>query len=240
MLQDLVLGLRELGDPAVRRVLIRCVLLALATFAALVGAVGALLAWLDLTGLAWLDATIAVAGSAATLVLAWLLFPVTVALTLGLFAEEVVEAVERRHYPELPPPRQIGLAESTLSAARFTAVAVLLNLLALPLYLMPGLNVPAFLALNGYLLGREYFELVAQRQLPGPAASALRRAARGQVWLAGAVIAGLLAIPVFNLVAPVVAIAFMVHRFQRLQRSAARRAVANRDLDIRPTGDRSV
>ena len=240
MIHDLALGLRQLGDPAVRRVLIRCILLALATFAALVGAVGGLLAWLDLTGLAWLDATIAVAGSAATLVLAWLLFPVTIVLTLGLFAEEVVEAVERRHYPDLPPAREVGFAESTLAAVRFTAVAVLLNLLALPLYLLPGLNVPVFLALNGYLLGREYFELVAQRWLPAYAARALRRAARGPVWLAGVVIAGLLAIPVFNLVAPVVAIAFMVHRFQRLQRSASRLGLTKSDLSIRPTGDGSV
>jgi uncharacterized protein involved in cysteine biosynthesis len=72
--------------------------------------------------------------------------------------------------------------------------------------------------LNGYLLGREYFELVATRRLPGPTVAALRRRLRARLWLAGMVIAALLAVPVFNLVAPVVAIAFTVHLFEGLRR----------------------
>jgi uncharacterized protein involved in cysteine biosynthesis len=39
----------------------------------------------------------------------------------------------------------------------------------------------------------------------------LRRRQRGRLWLAGVAIAGMLMVPVFNLIAPVVAIAFMVH-----------------------------
>ena len=93
---------------------------------------------------------------------------------------------------------------------RFVTVGLLLNLIALPLYLLPVANLVIFLALNGYLLGREYFELVAHQRLPLEEA-AQRRGQRGRLWLAGAAIALMLIIPVFNLVAPVVAIAFMVH-----------------------------
>jgi hypothetical protein len=83
--------------------------------------------------------------------------------------------------------------------------------IVLPLYLIPGANLPVYLALNGYLLGREYFELVAGQRLPPREMRRLRREQRGRLWLAGVVIAAMLMIPGFNLVAPVVAIAFMVH-----------------------------
>lgn len=218
MLHALFLGVRQLADPSSRRVLLRCLLVASLTFVLLVVAVAVLLATLDPTGLAWLDAGIAIAGSAAALVLAWLLFPVVIAATLGFFAEDVVEAVERRYYPDLPPPQGVGVGESAWATFRFAAVAVLLNLLALPFYLIPGANLLVYLGLNGYLLGREYFELVAARRLPGTTVTALRGRLRARLWRAGVVIAALLAVPGFNLVAPVVAIAFMVHLFEGLRR----------------------
>ena len=226
MLHALFLGFRQLADPRAGRLLLRCVLLAGLTFGLLLVAVATLLGALDPTGLGWLDTGLAIAGSAAVLVLAWLLFPVTIAIALSWFAEDVALAVEQRHYPDLPPPSGMGVSESLWAALRFGTVAVLLNLLALPLYLLPGANLLIYLGLNGYLLGREYFELVAARRLPGPTVTALRRRLRGRLWLAGAVIAALLAVPVFNLVAPVVAIAFMVHLFEGLRR----------DLRIAPAG----
>jgi CysZ protein len=211
MTRALLLGLRQLADPAVQRLLVRCVLLTLATFVVLIGAVAALLFGLDLTGLSWLDPVLATAGSLVVLVLAWLLFPITVGLILGLFAEEVVGLVERRHYPELPQAPGMSLAAQAYTGARFLMLALPLNLIALPLYLIPGTNLPVYLALNGYLLGREYFELVAGQRLPLREVARLRREQRGRLWLAGVLIAMMLLIPVFNLVAPVVAIAFMVH-----------------------------
>ena len=80
---------------------------------------------------------------------------------------------------------------------------------------MPLLNLPVWLALNGYLVGREYAELVASRRLAPAMAARLRRDHRLVFWLAGAVIAFLLAVPILNLVAPVVGAAFMTMRFQR-------------------------
>jgi uncharacterized protein involved in cysteine biosynthesis len=211
MIRALLLGLRQLADPAIQRLLLRCVLLTLATAVLLIGAVAALLFGLDLTGLSWLDPVLATAGSLVVLVLAWLLFPLAVGLILGLFAEDVAEVVERRHYPGLPAAPGMSLAAQVSTGARFLLVALALNLVVLPLYLIPGANLPVYLALNGYLLGREYFELVAGQRLPPPEMRRLRREQRGRLWLAGAVIAGMLMIPGFNLVAPVVAIAFMVH-----------------------------
>ena len=71
--------------------------------------------------------------------------------------------------------------------------------------------------MNGYLLGREYFELVAVRRLAPRKQGVLRRQARGRVLLSGVVIAILLTIPLVNIVVPVVAAAFMVHVFHGLR-----------------------
>jgi CysZ protein len=211
MVKALLLGFRQLADPATFRLLLRCVLLTLATLIALIVGVGALLFGLDLTGVGWLDPILATAGSALVLVLAWLLFPIVVALILGLFAEDVIRVVERRHYPNLPSAPGMSLTAQTYGGARFVLVALLLNLVAMPLYLVPGANLPVYLGLNGYLLGREYFELVAGQRLPLGEVARLRRQRRGRLWLAGVAIAAMLMVPAFNLVAPVVAIAFMVH-----------------------------
>jgi CysZ protein len=236
MLNALILAFRQFDDPRVQRLLLRCVLLAAGTFVVLVAVVAAGLAAIDATGIAWLDAGIVLAGSGMAVVVAWLLFPVVVALTLNLFADEVAEAVEAQHYPDLPPAAGLALEDTIRVTVRFTAVAVALNLLALPLYLLPGPNLVVFVALNGYLLGREYFELVAQRRMSPLDAARCRRAVRARVWAAGAMIALLLVVPLLNLVAPVVATAFMVHLFERWRRRMPLAEVARQAGSRAPAG----
>jgi CysZ protein len=240
----LILGLRQLADPSARRLVLRSLLIAIATFALLLVAVTTILSSIDATGIAWLDTLLTVVGSTAALVLAWLLFPVVIAAALGWFAEDIALAVEGRYYPDLPPPIGMGVGASVWATVRFTAVALALNLLALPLYLLPGPNILIYLALNGYLLGREYFELVAGRRLPWSKVVGLRQRARGRLWLAGIAIALLLTVPVLNLVAPVAAIAFMVHLFEGLRRGGAR-VLSNASrrggaAAAPPFGDRSI
>ena len=100
---------------------------------------------------------------------------------------------------------------------RFFLVILAVNLLALFLLLIPGVNLIAFYVGNGYLLGREYFEMVAMRHLPPAAAQELRKANRVTVLLCGFVIAGLASVPILNLTTPLFATAFMVHMFKRLR-----------------------
>jgi uncharacterized protein involved in cysteine biosynthesis len=105
---------------------------------------------------------------------------------------------------------------------RFAAVALLLNVALLPVYLVtlffPPLYFLVFYLVNGYLLGREYFELVAYRRIEERAADEFRRAYRGRLTLAGVVIALILTIPVVNLIAPIVATAFALHLFEAMRR----------------------
>ena len=182
-----------------------------------------LIAALHVTGLHWLNLAIDVLGSVAALFIAWLIFPTMALLILGFFLDRVIASLESRHYPGLPAARAIGLHEAVMSAIRLALLALLLNLLALPLYLFfPVVNVVLFFALNGYLVGREYFEAVAYRRLDRDAVRAMWRRHRVRFVIAGAVVAFLLSVPVVNLAAPLIGVAFLLHLFEPLRRAMPR------------------
>ena len=202
----------QLGDPAIRRVLWIAVAAALALIVGLTAGVAWILANVEIAGLAWLTDVLQWLGGFAALVLSVFLFPGVVGLVSSLFLDQVAEAVEARHYPGLGPARRQGLGESVGTALRFLVVLIVFNLLALiASIVVPPFSLVFFYSVNGYLLGREYFELVAQRRLAPAAATALRRRFRLRVLAAGVVIAVLVSVPVLNLLTPVLGTAFMVH-----------------------------
>lgn len=234
MLAALTKAFGQLSDPRIRQVLWWSLGLALAVFIGLWILFGFLLSWGGdwlaawLQGMGWegfwLDAAewLATLGAfGALLIVSFLIFPGVVGMLIPLFLERVASAVEERHYPGLPPAREQPVAEMLLDALGLVAVTVGLNLLALPFYLIflfiPPLNLLLFYLLNGYLLGREYYELVAVRRLDHARLKESWRARKGRYLLAGAIITFLLTLPVVNLIAPVVATAFMVHLFQGKQ-----------------------
>jgi CysZ protein len=146
----------------------------------------------------------------------FLMVPVA-ALFSGLFLEDVADAVEDRHYPRLGPVRGQSFYQGLVRSVNFFGVLIAVNLLALILYLFVGPFAPLmFWAVNGYLLGREYFETVAARRLGPAEAKALRKAHGGTVWLAGALMAAPLSFPFVNLVIPVLGVATFTHIFHRL------------------------
>jgi CysZ protein len=205
-------ALAQLGDPAFRRPLVLGLVAALAVFAGLWTGMGLLLTRTRLFDNPWLDATLDAFGGLATLVLTVLLYPAVVAAVMSLFLDDAIQAVEARHYPGSPPPRPVGLGEQLGGALRLVAKALVLNLLALPIYLVPGLNLVVFYTLNGYLLGREYFEMVAQRRLDPAALRRLWHDRRAAIVLSGAGVAFISTIPLVNLVAPLIAAAAMTHQ----------------------------
>lgn len=225
MIRALVHAFEQLGDPAVRRVIWKSLLIAFAALAALVAAIGFGLSQVSLVGWAWLDILIDIAGGAGAAVLAVLLFPTVMGLVTSELLDDVAAAVERRHYPHLGPVRGQPVAETLWTAAKFTAVMLALNLLALVLtWWLPLLNLVVFYLLNGYLLGREFFELVGLRRMAPKPLRALRRAHRGRVLTAGILIAMLTTVPFLNLLMPVIGAAFMVHIFQGVRTQSSGRS----------------
>jgi len=211
MLSAFARAFAQLSDPAVRRLLAVCLGGALLVFLALFAVVGWALGQTVLFDSPWVEGFVDVMGALAALVLTWLLFPAVASGLVGLVLDRVAEAVETRHYPGLPAARPVGFVESLLATGKLVAAMLVLNILALPLYLFPVINLLVFYGLNGYLLGREYCELAALRRMDRKAAEGLRKAHGIRVFLAGVAIAFLLTLPGVNLVAPVVAIAAMVH-----------------------------
>ncbi len=150
--------------------------------------------------------------------LALLLAPIN-ALIAGLFLDDVAEVIERRDYPTEPAGRPMPLTAAIVEGAKFLGVVILGNILALILLLVPGVNLIAFFVVNGYLLGREFFEFAAMRHLSPTAARELRARHAGRVTLAGFLIAGFLAIPIVNLLTPLFAAGLMVHLYKAIAKS---------------------
>lgn len=224
MISAFARAIGQFPDPAFRRPLLWSVGLTFIVFVAIWIAVWFALTRTSLFATVWLDGVVDALGGLATIVLTFLLFPGVAGAILALFLDDVVRAVERRHYPDLPAPRQAGPGEQILIAVKFIATVVALNLLALPLYLIPVVNLVVFYGLNGYLLGREYFELVTPRRMDARAARALWRSSRVRFVTAGAVFALTATIPLLNFLAPVVAAATMTHLVESARRIGSARA----------------
>lgn len=221
MIPAFLLAVRDALAPRQSRFLLLSIAVAVAAFAVLWLGATVFLHQAHLFGSVWLDAPLDVLGSLSALVLTWLLFPAAATFVLSFFLDRILAGLERQHYPDLPPPRVAAFSATVGSALRPLALTVVLNLLVLPLYLFPPVIPFVYYGLNGYLLGREYFELVALRRLDAAATRATWRGHRGRLALAGIVIAVLLSLPVVNLGAPLLAAALMLHLFEGLRRRGA-------------------
>ena len=227
MFAALLRAISMLSVPAMRRVVALSLGLAVASFAALWLVLALLFgqhSWFGWRVFDWLADAL---GVAAVLVLSWLLFPAVVTAIMGFFLERVAATVEALAYPGRGPARAQPPGEMIRATLRLMGLTIALNLLAVPVYvLLPGINLFVFLGVNGYLFGREYFEVVALRRLDLAAARAVRRRFQGRVFTGGVIIAGLFTVPLVNLVVPVIATAFMVYVFEDLRRLEAPARVA--------------
>ena len=221
---SLLRALGQLGDPAVLRVLVKSVAVTLLVFV-LAGAAG----WYALD---WLLASYQVpfaseAGPLIAFVLtvlgAWLLFRFVALAVLQFFADEIVKAVERKHYPaEAARARQLPFREELANSLRGLARAVLVNLVALPFaiaLLVTGVGTAIlFWAVNAWLLGRELQDMVWLRH--AHATGEKPPLSGGQRFFLGGAIAALMLVPFANLLAPVIGAAGATHLVHRRKPAA--------------------
>ncbi len=147
----------------------------------------------------------------------FLMVPVASAFT-GIFLDDVADAVEARHYPSLGKAPTVPIGETIRESLGFLAVIIGANLLALIAYLILAPLAPfIFYALNGFLLSREYFRMIAVRRLGRQGAKTAFKRNLGTVWLAGALMAVPLTVPLLNLLVPIVGAATFTHLFHRLE-----------------------
>ena len=209
------LALGQLFSGPVLGVLGLCTVLSALTFVGLWFGIDYAVEWLwpaisERGWVAWLEGLF-------TLLMAWFLFPAVASLFVAMFLDFVCDVVEKRHYPDLPKAPGITVIQSLGVALSYFFTLVVINVLLLFLLVIPPLYLAAWVLLNGYLLGREYTELVSLRRLSPGDTKKLRSKHSGETLVIGLMIASLLALPLINLIAPVFAAAFTVHRFHDWQ-----------------------
>ncbi|WP_155774057.1 EI24 domain-containing protein [Rhodovulum sp. MB263] len=225
--------LGQIGDRAFRRVLLLGIGLSVLLLAAIYAVIFFLIGWLvpdSLTlpwigEITWVDNILSGASFLLMIVMSvFLMVPVASAFT-GIFLDDVAEAVEMRHYPDLPPATPIPVLDQIRDSLGFLGVLLGVNLVALVLYFFVGPFAPfLFWAVNGFLLGREYFQMAATRRLGRQGARDLRRRHGATIFLAGLLMAVPLSLPLVNLVIPILGAAVFTHLVNRL--IDARRAPA--------------
>jgi uncharacterized protein involved in cysteine biosynthesis len=207
--------LGQLNDPPIRRVIGKTLGFAILGYILFVVLVYLLIGWLaGLSG--WLEGLAQFGGVIGAMVVAWFLFPSVAAAIAGLFADEVIDAVEAKHYPFLPPATPVSAFSAVLDGLKLALIALIANTLALPFLIVFPIYVLITWGVNGWLLGREYFEMVAFRRMDRASAHELHRRHNRTFTIAGVMIAVCLTIPFVNLLAPVLGAAFMVHIAQNV------------------------
>ncbi|MDG1504933.1 MAG: EI24 domain-containing protein [Planktomarina sp.] len=223
---DFLRSIAQFDDPKFRRVLWRglgltIVLLAAACLLVIYG-VNQLLSSALVAGVigdqSWLGSLFNIGGVLFTIALSiWLMVPVASAI-IALFLDEVAQAVEARHYPHLPKQAAAKLQDQILVSIRFLGLLILANIGALILsMILPFLGPVVFWATNGYLMGREFFQMAAMRRLPRAQAQELLRRHQGSIWRAGILMAIPLTIPLVGLFIPILGAATFTHLFERLR-----------------------
>lgn len=226
ILSDFLKSVAQFDDPKFRRVLWRglglTVVLLIAACLLVNFGINQLLssAWAaNLIGdQSWLGALINIGGVLFTIALSiWLMVPVTSAI-IALFLDEVAQAVEARHYPHLPKQTATKLQDQILVGIRFLGILLLANVGALILSMIVPLLAPfVFWATNGYLMGREYFQMAAMRRMPRAQAQELYQRHQGSIWTAGILMAIPMSIPLVGLFIPILGAATFTHQFERLR-----------------------
>lgn len=220
MFQALVKSFADIFDVRLIKVLITCFILSTIVLIAMIWGASHLLGVTTFSDNPANESLFDWAGRGLAVVVAWFLFPAVAGIITSFRLETVIEVVEEINYPKLPKPRSQPMPEIIWEAVKLTVLMVVLNLVAMPLYIplwFLGVGMILYYALNGYLLGREYFDMVAIRRIDPKKLTEFRRQHRGQMIWGGILIAFGFTIPFLNMIMPVLGASFMVHLFQEMK-----------------------
>ncbi len=215
-------ALRSLFAPGMIRVFVYSVLLTIVVLCAFWMGASKTLVWMfdrpatahlpfDITGLIIMG---------ATGVLAWFLFPGIMPIIVNFFDDKIANLIERADYPHSQPIANPPFWPEFWHDAKFSLTVIGINLLVLPLYLIPVINAILFYWLNGYLLGKEFFIMTARRHIPLVEAKKLWNTKSRLITVAGIALTFMATLPVLNLFAPFWGIAVMTHIYHRSKQGA--------------------
>ncbi|MGB5213586.1 MAG: EI24 domain-containing protein [Anderseniella sp.] len=208
-------AMRDVLSPEFRSILWKAIGLTLLVFIGLLAALWVGSAALLVLPWPWLDEVIAGAASLVLLVVFFFLMAPVTAIFAGLFLDTAADIVEVSHYPGDTKGNPPSAWSSAVMGLQFGLLVLAVNIVILPTVFF-GIGVAIMLIANAYLLGREYFTMVAMRHMPARQAANLRKINSGRVWAAGLVPAGLALIPFLNILVPLFSTSYFVHIFKKI------------------------
>jgi CysZ protein len=219
MIKAMFMAFQSIADVRVQHLLVRVILLSLLAFLVLAFVFWYALSWslgwigLEQIGIDADNASLFEVFLAAimTLLSTLLLFRIVVVSITWILADDIIDAVEDRHYPKnAMTGRRPGPASGAAMALRSVVRVIGYNLLALPVYvllLFTGIGTAiVFLIVNALLLGRDLEDMLVARH--GKEYGSMRKLPRLLLGLAGT--AGMM-VPFFNLIVPVLVTSAAVH-----------------------------
>jgi CysZ protein len=222
MFASLGRAIASLFDPALWGMAAKAVLVTLVLFVAIAVGVEMLVQYLPTLGAPWVNRAIDVLAPLLAIIGLLAAGGPVAAMFGSLYLEKVADAIENRSYPGAPKAKHMSLAKSLGANARLAGAVLLVDLLLLPAdTLAPPFGEIVTIIANGFLIGREYFELAALRHLEREAADALRKRNAGRVFGIGLIVSVLTYVPFADIVAPLFGAMMMVHLYQRTQRESA-------------------
>ena len=123
--------------------------------------------------------------------------------------------IRDRDYPRDPPGQPIGMGTGLVTGLQFGILVLIVNLLLLPT-LFFGFGAILMVIANGYLLSREFFNMIALRHHNRKEAKAIRKSRSGRLFIAGLIPALLSLVPIVNFFVPLFATAYFVHIYKKI------------------------
>ena len=216
MFASLGKAVKSLFDRKLSRVVITSVVLTVLLYVALLA--GALygLQHLPALGSPWVNTLLEILAPVLVFLLVIYLGAAAAALFAPLFLEMAAKRIEARFYTVDSKPSGAPFGQTLVTGLQLTLVVIAVDLALLPAdAFLPGIGEFVTVLINGWFLGRGYFEMVAFRHMSKNAAKALRGRHTFGVFAAGLTISLLSTVPFVDFIAPLFGAALMVHLFQR-------------------------
>ncbi|HWA91598.1 MAG TPA: EI24 domain-containing protein [Rhizomicrobium sp.] len=222
MFASLGRALASFFDPTLIGTMLKALFLTILLFVALLAGLEYLLQMLPTLGAPWVNRVLEILAPVLAIIGLFTVGGPVAALFASLYLDRVADAIEARSYAAEPKAPGASWSTSLGAGIRLAGLVILVDLLLLPAdALLPGAGELMTLVANGFLLGREYFELAALRHLQRGAADALRKRNAGRIFAAGMIISAFTFVPLVNFIAPLFGAALMVHLYKRLARESA-------------------
>jgi CysZ protein len=206
-----------LFDRDFRGLLFCSLVLTVLVFVGLLAGVEYALAAAPDIGARWVNWLLELAAPVA-LLFAIIVLGAPVAAAIGsIFLDRIAARVDAHFYPNDPRAPGTPFFAGAWANVRLIGLALVINLGLLAADAeTAGVAGVAGVFVNGWLLGREFFELASLRHVSRGQSDALRRRYPWIIYISGVLIAILSMVPVLDLIAPFFGAALMAHLFKRL------------------------